>query len=436
MEWPTFKPLGTRRARMISGVLAVALLGTVAVATGYNPLTAILHLLARPLQFCGSDARTTAPTPHPPEITYIGSDGNVWDVLWPDGTPRQFTNDALQASETDSYSDISYGGLAWSPDGSRLAVLRTAGSITQETTDLLVFSPTGKVMLRTRLEGDTHGNPAWSPDGCALAYPSYGYPGQGDLVMLDAATGQTIKTLSYDFHDYLVCDPSGDQLDIGILDAEGGFLDNTFVWSPDEQSILLRYNCGTRGTGRVDLEFGDTTPHYPYYATYRPDTHQRQEVILGQWDTGSDTDARPVLGLTDADGNQIRTLVTGPVYTQLPRYANELGRGNWTSNGQAIYYEYEDGIWRINADGSGAHMIVAGTPLDSQGNATVEVVPTPSPDGRMLLYLHLQGNNQSRGFPAGQWNVAQADGANPVPLPGTTLGSGYTSLEAIWRPGT
>lgn len=435
MEWPAFRPLGTRRARIISGVLAVALFGTVAVATGYNPLTAILHLLARPLQFCGPLAKTPAPTPHPPEITYIGSDGNVWDMPWPVGTPRQFTNDALQASETNSYTDISYGGLAWSPDGTRLAVLRTAGPIAHETTDLLVFSPGGKVMLRTRLDGDTNGNPAWSPDGCALAYPSYGYPGQGDLVILDATTGQTIKTLSYDFHDYLVCDPAFDQLDIGILDAEGGFLDNTFAWSPDEQSILLQYNCGLRGTGRVDLNWGDTTPHYPYYATYRPGTHQRQEVILGQWYTGSDADARTVLGLTDADGNQIRTLVIGAPDTWPPRYVDDLGRGNWTSDGQAIYYEYEDGIWRMNADGSGARMIVAGTPLDSQGNATVEVVPTPSPDGQMLLYLQLHGNDQSRGFPASQWYVVQADGAKPVPLPEAALGSGYAPIEAIWRPG-
>lgn len=432
MEWPAFKPPGTRRTRIISVVLAVALLGTVAVATGYNPLSAILHLLAGPIHFCGTDSRTTTPTPHPPEITYIGSDGNIWDMQWPDGTPRQFTNDALQASQNNGYRDISYSSLAWSPDGTRLAVLRTAGPIAQEPTDLLVFSPDGKVVLRTRLEGDTNSNPAWSPDGCVLAYHSYGRPGQGDLVILDAATGKTIKTLSYDFHDYLVCDPGPVPLENTIY-----FLSyDTFAWSPDEQSILLRYNCGTRGIGRVDLNTGDTTPNYPEDATYRPGANRLQETILGLWYTGSDTGARPVLGLTDADGNQIRALVTGASYNSASMYADDLGQGTWTSDGQAIYYEYEDGIWRINADGSGARMIVAGAPLDSQKNATVEVAPTPSPDGRMLLYLQLQGNDHSQNFPSGQWYVAEADGTNSVPLPQATLGSGYAPIEAIWRPGT
>ncbi|MGH2515707.1 MAG: hypothetical protein ACRDHP_08630, partial [Ktedonobacterales bacterium] len=95
--------------------------------------------------------------------------------------------------------------------------------------------------------------------------------------------------------------------------------------------------------------------------------------------------------------------------------------------GSQVYYEHADGIWRIGADGSGAHAIVAGTPLDSQHAATVELAPAVSPDGRMLAYCELQGADTPTGPIARTWYLAAPDGSNPAILPDITT-------EAVWQP--
>src|SRR5215472_4299035 len=72
---------------------------------------ALLWLLALGACSTGVVTPQTTPKASSRELTFIGSDGNVWEMAWPQGTPKHLTNDA-QAGQ------IRYSGLAWSPDGS------------------------------------------------------------------------------------------------------------------------------------------------------------------------------------------------------------------------------------------------------------------------------------------------------------------------------
>lgn len=425
------KLLATAAGKVIASILVVAVLGAgISAATGPNPLT----LLSRGSSTggTGSPNATATPPPPPPEITYLGSDDNIWDMQLPNSTPRQWTTDAQPQGIPSS--GITYSGLAWSPDGIRLAVLRS--DLSNSASELLLFSPDGKIGMRVPLAGTPGNRPfVWSPDGRMIAYRirSNGASPQARLILLDAHTGAVVKQFSYGLGGS-ACDAGPNALEYTIAVAEDAFfVIDTFAWSPDQHSLLVWYDCGLPTSERVDLNSGATTLNYPVDATYQPESN----LILGQWNTAPDASGMNVLGLSGAAGNHVRMLMTDPSQGSQLLYEDALGEANWTSNGQAIYYEYEDGIWRINADGSGAHRVAAGTTLDSQGNATVEILPRPSPDGRMLLYLQLQGNTNSGNLPTGQWYVAQADGANPMPLAQVTLGSAFAQpIDAVWRPGT
>jgi hypothetical protein len=382
-------------------------------------------------------AATSTPTAQPPtqEIAFVGSDGNIWRMVWPLGTPARLTSDA-QAEQ------VRYSGLVWSPDGARLAALRETGPQSAPTADaLLLFAPAGTLLAQVALAAPPVNTPfAWSPDSTLLAYRAA--TGQVDqtgsivarLTLLDAQSGATTQTLLYRQGRGGGCGGAFSPLVNAAMAAHNAYLGvDTLTWAPDQHSLLVAPACGNSTALRVDLASGQSTPGEPLGARYQPGSAQ---TLLGLWydQAGCSAGGSPagaggcvVLGLTDASGAHQRELASEPL-TQAG-LVTTLGLASWAADGQTIYYERDNGLWQIGADGSKAHQIIAGAPTDSQGQAIVLLLPSPSPDGARLLYLQLRGANNGPGVGpiSSQCFVAQPDGANPVSLPeGATL--------AVWRP--
>ena len=399
--------------RFFQGLLLFGLLALAGCGSTSGPTTA-------------RQSATATPQAQPADLTYLGSDGNVWEQSFPASQARRLTSDAQAGS-------ISYSGLAWSPDGTLLAVLRTTGTAAPQE-EALLLAPDGTIKARTLLPGVLDNRPfAWSPDGTLIAYRTLTntytdvevngeslYVREGNLLLLDARTGQIVKSLT-DHRGSWDCQNSvNSPLGQAVLTAHQAPMGiDTFAWAPDQRTMLLSYGCQNGSSAQVDLTMSATTPGFPQGASYQPGGN----LILGLLDGGK------TLGLVDVSGARRATLASVPPGNV--DYPLELGQATWSSDGQTVYYEHHDGIWRIGEDGTNLQMIVAGTPLDSQGKATIALLPRLSPDGRRLLYLQVQGSDEvnSSAPVASQWYVAQSDGTNPVPL-----AQGIT--EALWRPRT
>lgn len=384
----------------------------------------------------GQTAQPTQP-PTPQEIAYIGSDNNVWVMTWPGGTPKQLTNDAQGSA--------AYSSPVWSPDGSLLAVAKGAST---HNGSMVIMKPDGTVVVNVPLPAlNPYDIPfAWSPDSTMLAFRGEvtsidptNFIGTREILLLDAHTGKTVNnTLTYQVGGVSGCGGGGPTSDlmVAIWQADHFSIyepEDAFDWSPDGHSLLFtRTALGTcsRGQGiEVDLSTGATNAPYPLVGSYQPGGN----LILGYWSDGT-------LGLTDLSANHVRALVKPESSANPPQYMVTLGRAAWANDGQTVYYEHNDSIWQIGADASNPHQVIAGTAFDSQDNATVQLLPRPSPDGHMLLYLQITGSGRSvdSGDPTPQptptipltsrWYVAQADGSNPMPLP-------QGVKEAVWRPG-
>ena len=427
--------LSTRLLAIVAAALLVVvvsgLVAGIILVRQHSPLTSNPPPTAQPGQTAQSTQMTTGS-----EIAYIGSDGNVWEMTWPGGTPKQLTTDAQTGQ-------IFYSGPTWSPDGSLLAVVRQAYT---NNGLMLIMKPDGTVVVHAPLPGArTYDIPfAWSPDSTMLAFrgevtvDATDNNGTRKLLLFDAHTGQVVNTLTYQVGGASGCGGGGPTSDLTQaiwLAEDAGFQhpQDAFVWAPDGHSLLFTRtapgSCG-RGQGiQVDLSTGATNAPYPLLGSYQPGGN----LILGYWSDGT-------LGLTDLSANHVRALVGPEPSVNPPQYMVTLGRAAWANDGQTVYYEHNDSIWQIGVDASNPHQVIAGTALDSQQNATVQLLPHPSPDGHMLLYLQVRGSDRviEDGIVTPQptptiplttrWYVAQADGSNPVPLP-------QGVKEAVWRPG-
>jgi hypothetical protein len=368
-------------------------------------------------------AATETAIPSQLDLTFLGSDGNVWEMAWPQGTPKQFTTDA-QADQ------VRYSGLAWSPDGARLAVLRETGPLSNPASDTLVLlAPDGMVLAQMALAAQPQHTPfAWSPDGTLIAYRTE--TGQADqatgnikgrLTIIDAQTGATKQTLLYNEGRGGGCGGAFSPLVNAVMAAHNAYLGvDTFVWTPDQGRVLVSPACGNTEALRVDLGSGQTTAGYPKGVSYQPGGNS---VLLGQWYVP----ATITLGLANASGAELRALTSETLTGNEP--VTTIGVATWSADGQAIYYEHDNGIWSIGVDGSNAHQVVAGALNDAQNQATVEVLPSVSPSGALLLYLQLRGANAGpgAGSVAAQCFVAESDGSNASALP-------HGASSAAWRP--
>lgn len=418
--------LAQRLTAIAAAVVLLALVGGLTaglILVRQHPTSVSSQATATPGQTVAST--TTQPPASPLEITYIGRDGNIWSMTLPNGTPQQWTNQARNGA-------IQYSGLAWSPDGSYLAALRTnIAADGTSTYTLLIFSADGTVLHHISLPGPPDNQLfAWSPDGHTIAYREFtggNNAGSFDkLLLFDATSGNLMKSVAYFVgkgsgcgggSTWLLGNAISAQHDVGF-----GIQVDTLAWAPAQSTILVAYGCNSGAAAQIDLQTGKETPGFPEGASYQPGGN----LILGQTGPGA-------IGLVDTTGKKVRTLVVNPdvpAYTSSQHYALLVGRALWSQDGQTIYYEYDDSIWQIKIDGTEAHVVVSGTADDSQMQATVEMLGSFSSNGHQLLYIQLKGSadESSRAPVATRWYVAQADGSNPIPLP-----QGIT--EAVWQPG-
>ena len=426
------KALGTAAGKAIAAVLAAVIVVTgavgIAAASGHNPLSTLFRPASH--KTASGPAPTATSVPLPPEITFIGSDGNVWDMTLPNGTPKQFTNDAAPGDTSTGTFAIRYFGLAWSPNGAMLAVLSGGGAGNQASNEVRVFSPTGTPLWKQPVQGEL-ASPllVWSPDSRLVAYRyrtqnlNYGPTGtdvEGKLVLLDAKTGATTNTISFDAGGVGCGGGGAASIQQFVFDAHNseGSID-TFSWSPDGKIILIGIGCADeyQASTAVTLSSGTTAYSYPIGASFQPG---------GQLILGKGVHNTLVLELTDLTGKQIRLLASA-TQDAYAAYVNPVGLGTWSRDGQSIYYEYQDGIWHVKVDGTGAQQIIAGAQI-SNDQATVDVLPSLSPEGKWLLYLQGTGNAVTYDAPATtQYYLAHADGSGPVALP-------HSGQEATWRP--
>jgi WD40 repeat protein len=129
-------------------------------------------------------------------------------------------------------------GLAWSPDGGRIASTSDAG-------DLLIWDPaTGEIFLDL-IPDDLNlrvGNPAWSADGARLA----AYRNDGVLYIWDSTTGELLQSITghSGFARWLSWFPLGDRLlasdgdnDLKLWDVESGAELLSITLSPSEAGL-------------------------------------------------------------------------------------------------------------------------------------------------------------------------------------------------------
>lgn len=375
----------------------------------------------------GTTSATPAPS-IPNEVTYIGSDGNIWDLPF-GGAPKQWTTDA-----SDPFGPW-YNNLAWSPDGSTLAVLRTTEEHSVGTVGLLLLAPDGSTKRTIPLSDHPYGGAfAWSPDSNEIAYriqlapsvASYTFASDRDqLVIVNANTGQAVHAWPYS-QPGLDNGPDGTSLTytLGVADHRCFGLPDTFSWSPDQAYILVAPHCSARAGGviRIDVTTGATTTGYPESAHYLPNG----SGIIGWWDDNGAT----VLGVASSSGQRTQTL------DQSDTFCNSIGSTSLSPDAQTVYYEKGGDIWAVGVNGGNPHSVVAGIPCSASGAGssaqTWELAPKLSPDGQHLLYFQLHSDD-GLSAASSSWYVAAADGSNPTQIVNRTATLDPYTIDAAWR---
>jgi len=274
------------------------------------------------------------------EAEYIG----LWMVCLETGASRQFSSGLARDS-----------GVAWSPDGSRIAFLSTRAGAPQ-----VYVMPVdgGEARAVTALAQGVGGPPVWSPYGRSLAFTAV-----ASAQPVDPARPYRVDRHLYRFDQFGNVDRVAQ--DIFVISAEGGepkqlTADRSHnfspLWSPDGKEIL-------------------------FSSMFEPDSHAMFVSFK----------------IVNLKG-KVRTLVSNTGFGQV---------ANWTPDGQRVVfagapggrpYGSKNDLWVINRDGKGLECRSEGLELGVNGTLLGDF-PVPwfyqdnplqvSEDGREA-YLHVQ----------------------------------------------
>jgi TolB protein len=238
------------------------------------------------------------------KVAYDGDDGFLWAVT-PDGETRE---------RLDRLTHL--GTVDYSPDGSRLAVVRGG--------QLVILSRAGKVLHRVLLDQKKNallGWPVWAPNSRDLALTAQDGPPLRSAIIVVAADGSGLRTITDRLGD--ISDPS---------------------WAPDGQKLVFSY---TR----------DELPNYALYVVRRDGTGLRRLRIAVPDAEHPDWSPDGTQILFDIEGDGIAIVDT--VGSHLHRVAGtaEGGDAQWSPDGRHIAFDYGFDppieVYVVDRDGTG-----------------------------------------------------------------------------------
>ncbi len=201
------------------------------------PMAVAALVVVGGLSLVMSARRAARPTPRFAPLTTL--EGNEFDpAVSPDGTRVAFAWDGGREGPTDLYlkmvgsedrlrlteNDGSNRAPVWSPDGARLAYVRTRDGVC----DLMTVSAVGGAPRRLAPCASRRARVSWSPDGNWLAVTRpFGRSGHSGRIGLVSLAGGPARDLT---------------------DEEGDFTDSSPAFSPDGREIaFLRWRTGNVG---------------------------------------------------------------------------------------------------------------------------------------------------------------------------------------------
>lgn len=265
---------------------------------------------------------------------------------------------------------------AWSPDGSRIALVRNGSS-------LWTVDPSGSNGHQVDSQSNVFLNyPVWSPDGQRLAYGATPTGTGSSRVYSADVTGSTGTNLT----------PANDG-------------EAPVAWSPDGTTIAYESNQ----TGNLDLWLMAANGSNQRNLSNRSGSDAAEGA---HW---SPDGSQLVFG----GGNHIWIIgKDGTGLQNLTGTANVEDQPWWASTGTIFYVKSPTAsaqILSMNANGTNQHPIESDPAIDER--------PVPSPDGTKVAWVSYRDGNA-------EIYVANADGSNPTRVTNNTK----KDLAPRWRP--
>jgi Tol biopolymer transport system component len=319
---------------------------------------------------------------------FLGGDGCETDVYVVDADGTK-----LLRISTAPGADGSEGGAVWSPDGKRIAYVRT-GNVHEEEgaqPEVIVVNADGsgqKSLGSWGFVGGPGSEPQWSPDGTRVAFAG----GDGYVIAQADGSGRTLFA-----RDLVYAGPAA-------------FIGGT-VWSPDGK--------------RVALAFGD--------ALYVSDPDGKHRVALARslkdyiplWAWSPDG---TLIAFTQATGTYVAS-ADGSGATRVHAKADSTGLQSapaqvmaWADGGRRLVTERAGDLVAVNPDGTDVQSLTSSPEHD--------VSPVVSPSGSKILFLRTSYDGQE--FGNATLYVVNSDGSGLRMLVAPEVGSANWSPDGKW----
>jgi Tol biopolymer transport system component len=359
-------------------------------------------------------------------------------VVSVDGSAPVKLADLGEINLDDSGVFMSLGGLAWSPDGTRLAYVLPSGAVDH----VVVAQADGSGVVTLAGPYDSAASLSWSPDGKWLVYRGT-QAGQNDIYTLDTTQAATapVKLLHHGQSVAPQWQPAVPPQDTSELPSgrmafmdfsrEGGWdvfssnlngsdrinLTNKplnigqglSVLSPDGRQVAFSTHIngtwdilvvGSDGSGMTTIIKGDTTG-------------SEWNILPGAWSPDGTRLAviHNILGTTNAVVNQELALVNPDGSGLTSIRVGYLHNVRWSPDGSQIAFmsgvlamgmDSRDDLWVINADGSGEIRVGTGLAVTE-----TDQVYAWTPDSSAIAYIRTNLTPESRPEDSGRYEVVR-----------------------------